>query len=141
MRLTGRRFALSAATLAVAASGLAIAPQVVMARTLQEKAAAQLDRLLEDREAGEPLDCLFLPSVGHRLQVLHRTALVFGSGKTIYVNNTEDPEFIDRGKAIRIKSNSRRLCDYDTASNGIRLDKFIPFTRIAKPEAVKGEAQ
>ncbi|MCP5395342.1 MAG: hypothetical protein H6918_01165 [Sphingomonadaceae bacterium] len=131
----------SGITLAVATIGLALAPQASSARSLQEKAAERLDKLLEGRVAGEPQDCIFLPRTNYHLQVLHRTALVFGRGKTIYVNYTESPEFIDRGDPIIFKGMANRLCDYDTASQGIMLDKFIPYTRVSEPEAVKGEAQ
>lgn len=113
------------------------APVSADAKTLKEKAGAQLERMLEGRVAGEPQDCIFLPSTGDHLQVLEGTALVFGRGKTIYVNYTQDPDSIDRSDTFVFKRSSSRLCDVDIVTTrevgnytgNVMLAKFIPYTR------------
>lgn len=129
-----RKIGLSFAALSVVAM-----PMAAQAETQKEKAASKLAKLLEGREAGEPRNCLFLPSITDRLRVLEGTALVFGSGNTIYVNYTDDPDSIDRNDTIVFRRYGSQLCDTDvtttvdrisgTYTGNMRLTQFIPYTK------------
>lgn len=123
--------------LALAAISLAALPMTAQAKTVTEKAQAELAQLLEGRVAGTPQDCIFMPSAGDSLRVLHGTALVFGRGKTIYVNYTQDPDSIDRSDTFVFRRTASRLCDTDSATTSqtgtytgnVMLEEFIPYTR------------
>jgi hypothetical protein len=63
------------------------------------KGEARLAKLLDGRVAGEPVRCIrSLPS--QRMTTIDRTAYVYGSGNTIYVQRTRDPDQIDDNDAL-----------------------------------------
>ena len=75
------------------------------------------------------------------LTVIDRTALVYGSGTTIYVNRTKDPRWIDRDDILVTKpTNASQLCRLDSVhtmdrsthmrGGAIMLDDFVPYTRV-----------
>ena len=124
--------------LATAALGLLAAP-AVQADDHKEmtKGEAKLAKMLEGRVAGEPESCI--TTIGSRsMQRIDDTALVYKSGKTIWVNDTKTPESIDDGDYLVIrKFSGSQLCrtdqvtTRDRASNMfsgvIFLDDFIPY--------------
>ncbi|MBD3730891.1 MAG: hypothetical protein IE933_14420 [Sphingomonadales bacterium] len=125
--------------LLVASAAIVALPAAGQAETLQERDSARFAKLLEGREAGEPTNCIWMPKVGTHMQTFHGTALVFGRGKTVYVNYTQDPAAIDRGDTIVFSRFGSNLCDSDTATTvdaasgtytgNVMLTKFIPYTR------------
>jgi len=148
-----------AAALATAAS-LSLPAQAAMARgDLEADAAAapdeeaavpatkgeqRLAKLLKGRVAGEPVDCISafrnLP-----MQTIDRTAYVYGSGNTIWVQRTRNPDQIDDDDVLVVtRRDGSRLCRMDFSQtvdrfNGfftgsVILDDFVPYTRV-KPEA------
>lgn len=100
----------------------------------------KLAEMLEGRVAGEPTRCI-RTRPNYRLRVIEETAYVYGSGKTIYVQRTKDPERIDRDDIlVSRRFNATQICKLDIVSTAERslgiftgnvfLDDFIPYTRV-----------
>lgn len=144
-----------AAALATAAS-LSLPSQAAIARgDLEADAAAapddeapapaskgeqRLARLLQGRVAGEPVSCISafrnLP-----VQTIDRTAYVYGSGNTIWVQRTRNPDQIDDDDVLVVQRwNSSQLCRLDFSTtidryNGfftgsVIMEDFVPYTRV-----------
>ncbi len=108
------------------------------------KGDARLSKLLEGRVAGEPVTCIrSLPR--DRMQVIEGTAYVYGSGNTIYVQRTRDPEQIDDSDTLVVnRFSASQLCRLDQMTTidrytgiftgAVFFDDFVPYTRV-KPEA------
>src|SRR3546814_10476956 len=64
------------------------------APTEMTKGEQRLAKLLEGRVAGEPQSCITNYPTS-RMEVIDKTAYVFGRGHTIYVQRTQHPETID----------------------------------------------
>jgi hypothetical protein len=148
-----------AAALATAAS-LSLPAQAATARgdleaeaaaTPDEAAAApvskgerRLAKLLEGRVAGEPVRCIrtFPRS---RMQTIDKTAYVYGSGTTIYVQRTNAPDSIDDSDALVInRFDPTSLCRVDLATTidpvtgiftgAVFFEDFVPYTRVKPAE-------
>ncbi|GMN03510.1 hypothetical protein [Erythrobacter sp. MTPC3] len=100
----------------------------------------KLAEMLEGRVAGEPKRCI-RTRPNYRLRVIDETAYVYGSGNTIYVQRTKDPERIDRDDIlVSRRFNASQICKLDIVSTAERtlgiftgnvfLDDFIPYTRV-----------
>lgn len=107
---------------------------------------AKLAQLLEGRVAGEPVDCIFMPSVSSA-QVIDKTAIVYDSGRTIYVQRpSSGAESLDDDDVMVTRRTGSQLCSVDTIQLHDRsggfwrgfagLDKFVPYTKV-KIAAVK----
>lgn len=118
----------AALALAVVAPALAASetprdldPDGDIAAELQTKGEKRLAKLLEGRVAGEPVRCIrTIPTMA--MQTIDKTAYVYGSGNTIYVQRTSNPGDIDGGDALV----SRRF----SASELCRLDQFTTADRV-----------
>ena len=151
-----------AAALATAAS-LSLPAQAATARgdleadaaaaAPEEEAAAptkgeqRLAKLLEGRVAGEPVRCIR----GFRnlpMQTIDRTAYVYGSGNTIWVQRTRNPEQIDDSDYLQVnRRDSSQICRDDQTvqveaysgifSGAVFFEDFVPYTRV-KPAAGEG---
>ncbi|NCU10765.1 MAG: hypothetical protein GXC70_01155 [Sphingomonadaceae bacterium] len=129
--------------LAIAATAIMLGGASVQAKprlTPQQ----QLDKLLEGREAGEPTSCI--PQFETRdMQILDKTAIVYGRGNTIWVNVPKNPEHLDDDDILLTRTNGSQLCDLDIVQtldrtsqvpNGfISLGKFVPYRKVPKPAA------
>ncbi len=144
------RFRLAAAALPIALVGLSLnplaaqdAPDEDVTATVHPtatKGEARLAKLLEGRVAGEPLRCIrTLPS--QRFQTIDRTAYVYGSGNTIYVQRTRDPEAIDDDDAlVSRRFNASSICRLDVMTTidqvlgfftgAVFFEDFVPYTRV-----------
>ncbi|WP_447757629.1 hypothetical protein [Sphingopyxis fribergensis] len=124
------------------AAALAVVPAASSAR---EKLAPedQLAKLLKDRVAGEPQDCITLSSVSSS-QVIDKTAIVYRSGSTLWVNRPDGgASSLDDDDILVTKLNGSQLCSVDTVelrdrtsrmySGFVSLGKFVPYRR-AKAE-------
>lgn len=100
----------------------------------------KLADLLKGRVAGKPVDCISTMSTVSDMKVIDKTAIVFGRGKTIYVNYTRYPRTIDDSDILVIKrTEASRLCRLDNVttmdrsthmfSGVVFLSDFIPYTR------------
>mgnify|MGYP001102275664 CR=1 FL=1 len=127
---------------ALALSSLVLTGGVAHAKqTTRERGEARLAKLLAGREAGTPVSCIpNMPSLN--VTVIDRTALVYGSGRTIYVNRTQDPRWIDQNNILVTKpTNASQLCKLDSVTTmdrtthmrggAIMLQDFVPYTKVA----------
>ena len=78
----------------VTALALPLAVGVQAKEKPMSKGEIELAELLKGYTAGEPVKCLNR-SQRDRLRSIDRTAFVFRDGKTIYVNRTSAPRYID----------------------------------------------
>ncbi|WP_421852125.1 hypothetical protein [Novosphingobium sp.] len=126
---------------AAAAGALMLAGTAVDARP-RLTGEEQLAKLLEGRVAGKPVDCITLPNV-QSSSVIDKTAIVYGSGSTIYVQRPKTgAETLDSNDILVTQLTTSQLCSIDTVQlrdrNGgfwrgfVGLDKFVPYTRPAK---------
>ena len=106
----------------------------------QTEGEKELSKLLEGRVAGEPTTCIRTP-LNDRVRVIDDTAIVYGRGKTIYVNRTARPKDIDdRDTMVVRRFSGSQLCRQDTITTVDRasgmftgvifLSEFVPYTRI-----------
>lgn len=112
------------------------------------KGEKQLAKLLEGRVAGEPLRCIrALPSL--RMQTINKTAYVFGSGNTIYVQRTRSPEDIDSSHTlVTQRFQAGELCRLDVVSTidrvlgfftgAVFFEDFVPYTRVKEDSSAQG---
>ncbi len=127
-------FAILAAAIAITAPALASGNSASRA----EKGQAKLAKLLEGRTAGKPTSCI-LTYHNDNLQVIDGTALVYGRGRTIYVNIPDDPASLDQGDTLVVRRYGSRLCSTDiittidqpsgSYTGNIFLGDFVPYTK------------
>lgn len=102
----------------------------------------QLAKLLEGRVAGKPVNCITLPQV-QSSRVIDKTAIVYGSGSTIYVQRPKSgAASLDSDDILVTQLTTSQLCNIDTVQlrdrNGlfwrgfVSLDQFVPYTRAPK---------
>jgi hypothetical protein len=117
-------------------------------QTEQTKGEKELAKLLEGRVAGEPTSCIRTPP-NDQVRVIDDTAIVYGRGKTIYVNRTSRPSDIDdRDTMVIRRFSGSQLCKTDTVttidrgsqmfSGVIFLSEFVPYTRVETNAAAEG---
>ena len=124
-------------SLILAAAALLAAPMAAEARQTPQQ---QLDKMLAGRVAGKPVDCIDT-LVNRDSTVIDKTAIVYGSGRTIYVNRPKYPEQLNDDDILVTRLNSTRLCSVDTVSlhdrtggwyrGFVGLSEFVPYTRVA----------
>ena len=103
------------------------------------KGEVELAEMLEGYEAGEPVKCLNR-SQRDRLRMIDRTALVFRDGKTLYVNRTSSPRYIDDFDIPVFKPFGSSLCRLDQVEFIDRfggfggpiafMKDFVPYTKV-----------
>ena len=124
-----------------AASALLLVGTAADART-RLTGEQQLAKLLEGRVAGAPVDCISMSMVGGST-VIDKTAIVYDSGRTVYVQRPKvGAESLDDDDILVTELHSSQLCSIDTVQlrdrNGhfwrgfVGLDKFVPYTKPAK---------
>ena len=139
----GRAFAGLAAVAAIAAAQPLVAQNdQTEAGTQMSKGEQRLAKMLEGREAGEPVNCIRqLPT--SRMTTIENTAYVYELGDTLYVQRTRNPEDIDRNDALVTRRfNATRLCRLDTMTTvdpvlgfftgAVFFEDFIPYTRVGE---------
>lgn len=127
------RIALTLAALAGAA--MVAGPSVARERLTGEE---KLAKLLEGRVAGEPRNCINT-RVNSNSQVIDGTAVVYGRGRTIWVNVPANAEDLDSDDALLVRQHGANLCrqdivtTFDTAgrfyTGNLFLGDFVPYTR------------
>lgn len=139
------RPAAAAIALAIGISAATAAPAIAEDAAQQPaaeptKGEQRLAKLLEGRVAGEPVSCINTQRA-QQMQTIDKTAYVYGSGNTIYVQRTRNPENIDDGDTlVTIRFGSNQMCKLDQTTTVDRfvgiftgvvfLDDFIPYTRV-----------
>ncbi|WP_298471215.1 hypothetical protein [uncultured Erythrobacter sp.] len=135
----------AAAGLALTAAPPALAEEEKPESTEMTKGEKKLAKMLEGRVAGEPQRCI-RTRLNDRLRVIDKTAYVYGSGRTIYVQRTRNPNDIDRDDiVVSRRFNSSQLCRLDVVTTADRLagfftgavffEDFVPYTRAEQAES------
>lgn len=115
----------------------------------QIKGEERLAKMLEGRVAGEPRSCIrSLPT--ERMTTIDKTAYVFGSGSTIYVQRTQKPSQIDDRDTLVLRrfGGGAQICRQDIANTidpvsriftgAVMFDDFVPYTRVKEDGADEG---
>ena len=120
------------AALAIPATVAEAAPRL----TPQQK----LDKMLEGRVAGKPVSCIDT-YINRDSTVIDKTAIVYGSGRTIYVNRPPHPESLRSDDVLVTELTSTRLCSVDVVKlhdrtggwyrGFVGLGEFVPYTKVA----------
>lgn len=142
-----KRFAKLAALSAVCALAVSAAPGMAGEdpdNDYVSKGDKKLAKLLEGRVAGEPRRCI-TTFVNRNLRVIDGTALVYGQGKTLWVNTTRHPEDLDDDDVLVIRRTGSQLCRLDNVttvdrytgffSGAVFLDEFVPYTRVEQADS------
>lgn len=124
--------------LALAALGLAVSVPAAAKQTVVERGEAKLARMLEGRVAGDPVKCISAFN-GSNIQVIDETALVYRTGKTVYVARPADPKMLGRNDVLVTERIGSQLCANDSMrtidrhdgffSGVVFLSDFVPYTK------------
>jgi predicted solute-binding protein len=98
----------------------------------------RLDKLLEGRVPGKPVSCISNFET-RDMQVLDKTAIVYGSGSTIWVNVPKNARDLDDDDIMVTRTSGSQLCDLDIVhtvdrsshmtTGFLSLGKFVPYKR------------
>ena len=101
----------------------------------------KLAKLLEGRVAGAPVSCINL-ATARDSQIIDKTAIVYDSGNTIYVNRPRQPGALDSDDILVTRTWGTQLCKLDVVrlrdrtmfiDHGfVGLEDFVPYRRVAK---------
>ena len=121
-----------------------IAGSLLIGGAAQAKPAdreAELERALQGRVAGTPVDCIDLHRV-RSSRIINDTAILYDAGHTIYVNRPRaGADGLDRNDTmVNRLVGSNRLCSIDTVTmiepvsgtfrGVVFLDEFVPYRRV-----------
>jgi hypothetical protein len=125
-------FALAAGAALLAGSALDAKPKL----TGEE----QLTKLLEGRVAGQPVNCIPLFDTRDQ-QVIDKTAIVYGTGRTIWVNRPTNAQDLNRDYVLVSEVRTGQVCQLDVVrlrdrSGGwyrgfVGLEQFVPYRKVA----------
>lgn len=100
----------------------------------------KLAKLLEGREAGKPSDCISF-SQSRDARVIDKTAIVYGSGRTIWVNRPVNADDLDDDDVMVTKTSLSQLCRLETVrmhdrsqfffTGFVGLNEFVPYRKVA----------
>lgn len=132
------RLAIALSAAAVVLGGMTVAG-TAEARS-RGSGEARLAKLLDGREAGRPVNCI--PGYGNdNVRIIDGTALVYGSGRTIYVNRPRQPNNLDSDDILVSRRFGTQVCKMDlirlhdrgtrTYSGFVTLEQFVPYRRVA----------
>jgi hypothetical protein len=124
---------------ALAAAAVLTLPTVADARQkLQPE--AKLQKMLEGRVAGEPVNCIYTPRI-RSTRIIDKTAIVYDAGSVLYVNRPENASTLDRDDVMVTRLHGSQLCNIDIVrlresstlfENGfVSLGEFVPYRRVA----------
>ena len=101
----------------------------------------QLDKLLDGRVAGKPVHCISQYDT-REMQVLDKTAIVYGWGNTIWVNTPRNAADLDDDDILVTRLTGSQFCNLDIVNtvdrsggftNGfINLGDFVPYRRVTR---------
>jgi len=127
----------------VAAASLVLAPLAAsaMARAPRLTAQQELDKMLAGRVAGKPVACID-PRFNSETRIIEKTAIVYGSGRTIYVQRPNGAEWLTGDPImVTVLRGTGELCRIDVVrlhdrsggwSRGwVGLNDFVPYTKVA----------
>ena len=120
----------------------------VESSTAKTKGEVRLAKLLDGRVAGQPVSCIrSLPR--DRMQIIDGTAYVYGSGSTIYVQRTQEPDRIDDSDTlVTNRFSASQLCRLDTMTTidrftgiftgAVFFGDFVPYTLVKDRASAEG---
>jgi len=129
------------ATLIAAATALSL---TVTADAKPRKSPEEkLAKMLEGRVAGEPQDCIYLPSI-RSSTIVDKTAIVYDAGRTLWVNrprsgatSLDDDDIL----VTDLHGSGSQLCSIDIVrlhdrssffySGFVGLGEFVPYKKVA----------
>lgn len=134
-----RRFA----SALIAATALLAVPSAVTAKP-KLTGEERLAKILEGREAGEPVSCISQWQT-REMEVIDKTALVYGRGNTVWVNRPKNAKDLDDDDILVNKVHGSQFCSLDIVHtydrgghfwNGfVSLSEFVPYRRVPKVAA------
>ena len=102
----------------------------------------KLAKMLEGRVAGEPRDCIYLPSV-RSSRIIDDTAIVYDAGSTLYVNRPRGGAYgldDDDVMVMDLHGSGSSLCSIDVVrlhdrtshfySGFVGLGEFVPYRKV-----------
>ena len=129
-----QKIALSLA--AVASLALFAGPSVAGERLDGDQ---KLAKLLEGRVAGEPRSCINT-RINSESEVIDGTAVVYGRGRTIWVNVPSNARDLDDNDALLVRQFGSNLCRQDIVTTfdttggfytgNVFLTDFVPYTKV-----------
>ena len=101
----------------------------------------QLDKALAGRVAGKPVSCID-PRINSDTKVIDKTAIIYGSGRTIYLQEPDNARSLDDDDILVTDlRGTGQLCSVDIVRlhdrmggwfrGFVGLNKFVPYTRVA----------
>jgi len=103
----------------------------------------KLAKILEGRVAGEPERCLPM-SATNDLKIVDKTALVYGRGKTVWVNRPSNADSLDDDDILVRRSHTAQVCSLDMVKlversslmqvGTVGLTEFVPYRKVALAE-------
>ena len=122
----------------LAATALAAAPGAAAKEKLAPE--QQLAKLLDGRVAGEPKDCISLPTIDSS-QIIDKTAIVYRDGSTLWVNRPRSgADSLDDDDVLVTKTTGSQLCSIDTVQlhdrsshfwrGFVSLGEFVPYRKV-----------
>ncbi|MCZ8371029.1 MAG: hypothetical protein O9293_13905 [Porphyrobacter sp.] len=145
----GASSSLSAQAAATAQGDLEAKAPEAQEAPVQTRGEQRLAKLLEGRTGGKPTDCINArPS--QKMQTIDGVAYVYGSGNTIYVQRTRDPEQIsDTNTLVSNRRTVTQLCRLDVTrtvdrftgqfTGAVFFEDFVPYTRVSSEGTSGGE--
>jgi hypothetical protein len=121
-------------------AGAALLAAAVPASAATPTPQARLDKLLEGRVAGKPVDCINLRDI-RSSEIIDRTAIVYRTGANrLYVNRPRGGESqLDRDDILVTRTSSSQLCSIDTVglldrtsrfqTGFVSLGAFVPYAK------------
>lgn len=105
----------------------------------------QLEKALEGRVAGEPVNCIYMPRVMNT-RIYDKTAIVYESGNTIWVNRPDSgASSLDDNSIMVTTPWGSQLCNVDIVRmidrnvgfwrGSVGLGQFVPYTRVKAQKA------
>jgi hypothetical protein len=99
----------------------------------------KLDKVLAGRVAGEPSDCIYLPTV-RSTRIIDRTAIVYDAGKVLWVNRpASGAATLDDSDVLVTRTHNSRLCSIDVVrlhdrthhmqTGFVGLGEFVPYRK------------
>lgn len=99
----------------------------------------KLQKLLDGRVAGKPVDCISLPSVSSS-QIIDGKAIVYRAGGRLYVNEPRSgADQLDDDVVLVTRTVGSQLCSIDTVHlidqtshfprGFVQLGQFVPYTK------------
>lgn len=126
--------------LLIAAAGALLAGPALQAKE-RLTGEQELAKLLEGREAGEPVSCIPLHRASDA-RIIDKTAIVYDSGRTIYVNRPRHADSLDDDDIMVTTLHTSQLCRLDTVrmhdrsghffTGFVGLEDFVPYRRVER---------